>query len=243
MKKSFGVLLLACSILSVNLSSYAQTSGPTWQSYLPQKAQEFFSSKESSKESSKDKTLEQLPSLQQGPAPLVEKTLPHFSYAPVVKKISPAVVSIFAIQVSNSQNNPFIDDPFFQFFFNSPLFDLPRQELSKSLGSAVLIDARGYLVTCHHVVDNAKEISVHLQDGRTFKATVVLKDQKLDVAILKVETSGNEIFPFVELSDSNILEVGDVVIAIGYPFGINHTVTTGILSALNTKIDKIPVVT
>ncbi len=153
--------------------------------------------------------------------------------APMIRKVSPAVVNIATrgtVRESGSQN-PLLDDPFFRHFLdvppNSPAHERPFQ----SAGSGVIFDARkGYIVTNAHVVENASEITVTLQDGRDLKATVVGSDAPSDVAVLKVPAEG---LAQIALGDSAKSEVGDFVVAIGNPFGLQHTVTSGIISGLS----------
>ncbi len=154
----------------------------------------------------------------------------QLSYAPLVKEVAPAVVNIYARRLVRSR--PFFDDPFFRRFFgeDSP-FGAPRERLENSLGSGVIVSADGLVVTNHHVIDNAHEIIVALADRREFEATVVTDDARTDLAVLRVDTEGVPL-PHVELMDSDDLEVGDIVIAIGNPFGVGQTVTSGIVSAL-----------
>jgi Do/DeqQ family serine protease len=151
--------------------------------------------------------------------------------APMIKRVSPAVVNIATRGTirDRAPQNPLLDDPFFKRFFDIPEMG-PRERQFQSAGSGVIFDARnGYIVTNAHVVDNATEITVTLQDGRDLTATVVGSDVPSDVAVLKVPT---ESLTQVALGDSTRLEVGDFVVAIGNPFGLQHTVTSGIVSGL-----------
>ena len=151
--------------------------------------------------------------------------------APMIKRVSPAVVNIATRGTvrERTPQNPLLEDPFFRKFFDVP--DLgPRERQFQSAGSGVIFDAKnGYIVTNAHVVDNATEITVTLQDGRDLTATVVGSDVPSDVAVLKVPS---ETLIQVALGDSTRLEVGDFVVAIGNPFGLQHTVTSGIVSGL-----------
>src|SRR5579864_9495881 len=153
--------------------------------------------------------------------------------APMIKKVSPAVVNIATrgtIRERGAQN-PLLDDPFFRRFFDVPPDTGPRERPFQSAGSGVIFDARsGYIVTNAHVVENATEITVTLQDGRDLKADVVGSDTPSDVAVLKVKPDGLSQIP---LGDSSRAEVGDFVVAIGNPFGLQHTVTSGIISGLS----------
>jgi serine protease Do/serine protease DegQ len=150
--------------------------------------------------------------------------------APMIKRVSPAVVNIATRGTirERAPQNPLLEDPFFRRFFDIP--DMPRERQFQSAGSGVIFDAKsGYIVTNAHVVDNATEITVTLQDGRDLTATVVGSDVPSDVAVLKVPP---ESLTQVALGDSTRLEVGDFVVAIGNPFGLQHTVTSGIVSGL-----------
>ncbi len=162
--------------------------------------------------------------------PAVVDGAPLPSLAPMVKKTAPAVVNIAtrgSIEVSGG--NPFMDDPFFRRFFDMP--DQPRQRRqTQSAGSGVIVDAaEGLVLTNAHVVEGAEEISVTLQDDRTFTAEVVGADRASDVALLKIPA---ENLIELKMADSGRIEVGDFVVAIGNPFGLGHTVTSGIVSAL-----------
>ncbi len=152
------------------------------------------------------------------------------SLAPMVKKTAPAVVNIAtrgSIEVQGG--NPFLDDPFFRRFFDMP--DQPRQRRqTQSAGSGVIVNAaEGLVLTNAHVVEGAEEISVTLQDDRTFRAEVVGADRASDVALLRIPA---ENLVELKMADSGRIEVGDFVVAIGNPFGLGHTVTSGIVSAL-----------
>jgi len=153
--------------------------------------------------------------------------------APMIKKVSPAVVNIATrgtIRERGGQN-PLLDDPFFRRFFDVPPDTGPRERPFQSAGSGVIFDAKsGYIVTNAHVVENATEITVTLQDGRDLKAEVIGSDAPSDVAVLKVKPDG---LAQVPLGDSSKAEVGDFVVAIGNPFGLQHTVTSGIISGLS----------
>jgi serine protease Do len=168
--------------------------------------------------------------------PLSREVKLSTSFAPVVKKISPSVVKVFTStkpRQSPMQDVPGFDHPFFRRFFGEDLdrgnrgrgFRPPAQH---GLGSGVIVTKDGYLLTNNHVVDGADEVKVALQDGREFTAKVVGKDPKTDVAVLKIDATE---LPFVEVADSDQIEVGDLVLAIGNPFGIGQTVTMGMVSA------------
>ncbi|HVP33611.1 MAG TPA: Do family serine endopeptidase [Steroidobacteraceae bacterium] len=167
-----------------------------------------------------------------GVPPAVGDT-PLPSLAPIVRKASPAVVNVATRGTvrDTGPQNPLLKDPYFRRFFEQTPGTEPREHPFRSAGSGVIFDAgRGYIVTNAHVVENASEITVTLQDGRDLKAQVVGSDQPSDVAVLKVGAGGLSQMP---LGDSSRLEVGDFVLAIGNPFGLQHTVTSGIVSGLS----------
>jgi serine protease Do len=157
----------------------------------------------------------------------------QLSYAPLVKKTAPAVVNIYARKIVRERGfSPLFDNPFFRQFFGRDFgIGRPRQRLENSLGSGVIVRSNGLIVTNRHVIKGADQINVVLADRREFSATLVLTDDRTDLAILQIETGG-EPLPKLELSDSDELEVGDLVLAIGNPFGVGQTVTSGIVSAL-----------
>ncbi len=153
----------------------------------------------------------------------------QFSLAPVVKKAVPSVVNVYASRVETAQRNPLFDDPFFRQFFGGG-GGSPRPQTSRSLGSGVIVDASGFVVTNHHVIEGMTEIKVALADKREFDADIVLRDPRTDLAVLRLKGATN--LTALELGDSDALEVGDFVLAIGNPFGVGQTVTQGIVSAL-----------
>ncbi|MDD9899811.1 MAG: DegQ family serine endoprotease [Alphaproteobacteria bacterium] len=156
------------------------------------------------------------------------------SFAPVVKKVSPAVVNIYTKRVVRERTrivSPFFNDPFFNQFFGGNMMGPVRERLDRSLGSGVVLDASGLVVTNHHVIKGADEITVVVEDGHEYPAEKVLDDEKTDLAILKIDPKG-KILPTLPLADSDALEVGDIVLAIGNPFGVGKTVTSGIVSGL-----------
>jgi len=161
--------------------------------------------------------------------PVAAEASPRPSLAPLLKRVTPAVVNISVTATSQSADNPLVLDPFLRRFFDLPA--QPSRPLQKqAVGSGVIVDAaKGYVLTNHHVVENAQEISVTLTDGRTAKADLVGSDQGTDVALLKVNAKE---LTAIELANSDQLQVGDYVIAIGDPFGLGQTVTSGIVSAL-----------
>ncbi len=151
------------------------------------------------------------------------------SFAPLVKKERTAVVNISTRQVIRVQQQSPFGDPqmdafFYQFFGGAP----QREQVRQSLGSGFIISPDGYILTNNHVVDKARDIKVALSDGRVLEARLVGRSSEIDIALIKVEATG---LPVVQLGDSNALEVGDWVVAIGNPFGLSHTVTAGIVSA------------
>jgi Do/DeqQ family serine protease len=154
------------------------------------------------------------------------------SLAPMIKVASPAVVNIATrgTLTERVRRNPLLEDPFFRRFFNVPDHPAVRHRTFQSAGSGVIVDARkGYIVTNRHVIENASEITVTLLDNRHFAAAVVGSDAGTDIAVLRVQEPHLAEMP---LGDSSRLEVGDWVVAIGNPFGLQHTVTVGIVSAL-----------
>ena len=157
----------------------------------------------------------------------------QLSFAPVVKKILPAVVNIYTKRtVSSAVPNPFMGDPFFSQLFQDQMFGgRMRKHIENSLGSGVIIEKEGLVVTNAHVIRDAEEITVVLSDGREFASKVVLNDDRSDLALLRVDTRG-ESLPFAMLKPSESLQVGDIVLAVGNPFGVGQTVTSGIVSAL-----------
>jgi len=157
----------------------------------------------------------------------------QLSYAPVVKAAAPAVVNIYTRKVVRQRAlSPFTDDPFFQYFFGGAMPQGPsRQRLENSLGSGVIVKPEGLIVTSNHVIAGADEITVVLADRREFEAKLVTSDERADLAVLRIDPKGVAL-PHLELKDSDEAEVGDMVLAIGNPFGVGQTVTGGIISAL-----------
>lgn len=158
----------------------------------------------------------------------------HASYAPIIKQVAPAVVKIVTTTENpGAMHPPGFDDPFWGHFFGGPFGQIfpqqpPGPQREHGLGSGVIVTKDGYILTNNHVVDGAKEVKVTLQDGREFTAKVVGRDPKSDVAVVKIEAHD---LPVVPMADSAKVEVGDVVLAIGNPFGVGQTVTEGIVSA------------
>ena len=156
-----------------------------------------------------------------------------FSYAPLVKKISPAVVNIYTKRVVTKRVSPFGNDPFFERFFGGAdgIGGLTRRQVESALGSGLIIEPEGVVITNAHVVKDAQEISVVLPDGREFDAGLSLLDERSDLAVLRADTKGEKL-PFAHLKPSETIEVGDIVLAIGNPFGVGQSVSSGIVSAL-----------
>ena len=152
----------------------------------------------------------------------------RLSYAPIVQRVQPAVVNVYAAKMVQNRN-PLLDDPVFRRFFGVP-GNQPEQ-MQRSLGSGVMVDASGLVVTNNHVIEGADQVKVSLSDKREFEAEIVLKDSRTDLAILRLKDV-KEKFSTLEFSNSDDALVGDVVIAIGNPFGVGQTVTHGIISAL-----------
>ena len=157
----------------------------------------------------------------------------QYSYAPIVRKVAPAVVNVYVRTHVQSFASPFGNDPWFRRFFGDA-FGQPSERVMSSLGSGVIINPEGLIVTNNHVVKGRgeTEIRVALSDRREYDAKVILKDEKADIAVLKIQ-GGDGHFPYLQFDDSDRLEVGDLVLAIGNPFGVGQTVTSGIVSALS----------
>ncbi|WP_133000391.1 Do family serine endopeptidase [Luteimonas arsenica] len=161
------------------------------------------------------------------PAAVDGQALP--SLAPMLRGVTPAVVSVHSRQRVRI-NNPFANDPFFRRMFPN----IPDERINESLGSGVIVDAtRGYVLTNHHVIEGADEVSVTLSDGRTLAAEFVGSDADTDVALMKIPVPGDgQPLQAIALADSSTLQVGDFVVAVGNPFGVGQTVTSGIVSAV-----------
>ncbi|HEY9040143.1 MAG TPA: DegQ family serine endoprotease [Roseovarius sp.] len=163
---------------------------------------------------------------QQNALPIAENGLP--TLAPILEEVTPAVVNISVATRSSVATNPLYNDPFFRRFFDLP--DMPPAQPSLSAGSGVIVDAdEGYVLTNHHVVENGEQIVVTLKDRRRFDAELVGSDPGTDIALLRIEPDS---LTEIELGSSEALRVGDYVVAIGNPFGLGQTVTSGIVSAL-----------
>ncbi len=153
------------------------------------------------------------------------------SFSPIVKKAQPSVVNVYASRTEKIPQNPLFNDPVFRRFFGGGNGGRPGGPTAQSLGSGVIVDASGLVVTNHHVIEGMTEVKVALSDKREFEAEIVLRDPRTDLAVLKLK--GGTSFPVMELADSDALEVGDLVLALGNPFGVGQTVTQGIISALS----------
>ncbi|NDG04011.1 MAG: hypothetical protein EB121_01465 [Alphaproteobacteria bacterium] len=147
-----------------------------------------------------------------------------YSFAPLVKQASPAVVNIYAHKIVRQRMvNPFMNDPFFREFFGRSLPPgLSRERAENSLGSGVIVRPEGLVVTNHHVIANADEIKIVMSDRREFSATIEVSDPKTDLAVLRIQETQGQRFQALELRDSDTIEVGDLVLAIGNPFGLQR---------------------
>lgn len=153
------------------------------------------------------------------------------SYAPLVDEVAPAVVNVYSARTVRERRSGFFEDPIFRRFFGENFsFGIPRERVQRSLGSGVIVRSSGVIVTNNHVIGDADTIQVVLADRREFDAEVILTDPRTDLAVLRIDTKGEEM-PVANLGDSDEVAVGDIVLAIGNPFGIGQTVTSGIVSA------------
>lgn len=154
------------------------------------------------------------------------------SFSPIVKRVAPAVVNVYAQRIVKQARNPLFDDPFFRQFFGGKLPGMEsRERVQRALGSGVIVDPSGIIVTNFHVIENADQVKVALSDRRELEAEILLRDKRSDLAVLRIKDA-KERFPALEFGDSDGIEVGDLVLAIGDPFGVGQTVTQGIVSAL-----------
>ncbi len=153
------------------------------------------------------------------------------AYERIAETITPAIVSIQSTQVLNVRQSPFFGDPFFRQFFGNmfPQFQVPQKQIERALGSGVIVSSAGYILTNNHVVRNATSIDVQLHDKRKFNAKIIGRDPDTDLALLKIDATN---LPTAPLGDSSQLHVGDTVMAFGNPFGLDYTMTNGIVSAL-----------
>ncbi|MFT4276011.1 MAG: DegQ family serine endoprotease [Rhodopseudomonas sp.] len=152
----------------------------------------------------------------------------RLSYAPIVQHVQPAVVNVYAAKVVQNRN-PLLEDPIFRRFFGGG--GPQPEQIQRSLGSGVMVDASGLVVTNNHVIEGADQVKVALADKREFEAEIVLKDSRTDLAVLRLKDT-KEKFPTLDFANSDDLMVGDLVLAVGNPFGVGQTVTHGIVSAL-----------
>ena len=152
----------------------------------------------------------------------------RLSYAPIVQRVQPAVVNVYAAKTVQNRN-PLLDDPVFRRFFGGQ--GMQPEQMQRSLGSGVMVDASGLVVTNNHVIEGADQVKISLSDKREFEAEIVLKDSRTDLAVLRIKDP-KEKFATLDFANSDDLLVGDVVLAIGNPFGVGQTVTHGIISAL-----------
>ncbi len=156
----------------------------------------------------------------------------QMSFAPIVKSVTPSVVNVYATTISQRATSPFLNDPFFQQFFGDSPIMRGRPQKSQSLGSGVIIDPSGVILTNNHVIEGATDIRIATTDGQEYAVDLVLDDPKTDLAVLRVKDPKGLTFPALQFADSDQLQVGDLVLAIGNPFGVGQTVTSGIVSAL-----------
>jgi Do/DeqQ family serine protease len=164
------------------------------------------------------------------PPRAVPSSMPQvqLTFAPIVKRIAPAVVNVYARTVVQAPTNPFFSDPMFAQLFGNPQM---RQRVQQSLGSGVIVRSDGVILTNNHVVQGGQNIVVALSDKREFRAKVLLSDPRTDIAVLKIDARGEQLAA-VPFADSDKVQVGDLVLAVGDPFGVGQTVTMGIVSAL-----------
>ena len=150
------------------------------------------------------------------------------SFAPVVKRVAPAVVNVYASRVEKRPRNSLLDDPIFRQFFGG--HDRPGNPSAQSLGSGVIVDASGLVITNYHVIEGMTDVRVAMSDKHEYPADIVLRDERTDLAVLRLKGAAD--LPVMDLADSDALEVGDIVLAVGDPYGVGQTVTQGIVSGL-----------
>lgn len=172
-----------------------------------------------------------------GPLQLEQKQVPEsrlqvqMSYAPLVKQTAPAVVNIYTKSIKRQQRSAMFDDPIMKFFFGQGRsLGMPQERVQRSLGSGVVVRENGIIITNNHVVEGADEITVVMSNRKEYDAKLVLADPRTDLAILKIDTGGDPL-QILQLEDSDSIEVGDIVLAIGNPFGVGQSVSSGIVSA------------
>src|SRR5256885_12972313 len=154
------------------------------------------------------------------------------SYAPIVQRVQPAVVNVYAAKMVQNRN-PLLDDPIFRRFFGVP--GQQPEQMQRSLGSGVMVDPSGLVVTNNHVIEGADQVKISLSDKREFEAEIVLKDSRTDLAVLRVK-DGKEKFATLDFANSDELLVGDVVLPIGNPFVVGQTLSHGIVSVLGPSL-------
>jgi S1-C subfamily serine protease len=154
----------------------------------------------------------------------------RLSFAPTVRSVTPAVVNVYGSRTDRTRRRASAEE-YFRRFFGDGEANPPRERVQRSLGSGVIVDGAGLIVTNHHVIENMTEVRVALADRREFEADIVLRDPRTDLAVLRIKGQGP--FPALDIGDSDALEVGDFVLAVGNPFGVGQTVTQGIVSALS----------
>lgn len=154
------------------------------------------------------------------------------TFAPVVKAVSPSVVNVYATRIEQRAASPFANDPFFSRFFGNDRQFQSRPRESQALGSGVIVEGSGVILTNRHVIEGATDVRIALSDGREYAVDVVIEDEQTDLAVLRIREPKGATFPAIAFADSDALEVGDLVLAIGNPFGVGQTVTSGIVSAL-----------
>ena len=163
-----------------------------------------------------------------------------YSFAPLVRRVAPAVVNVHAARAVERRRSPFAGDPFFERFFGGrdPYGGRPRERMARSLGSGVVVDPSGLVVTNVHVIAGADKVRVAMRDGREYEADIVSQDKASDLAILRLRDVKGAM-PSLPIGDSDAIEVGDLVLAVGNPFGVGQTVTSGIVSGLaRTRVGK-----
>lgn len=170
-------------------------------------------------------------------APMTRTEPTANSFAPAVERAAPSVVNIYSTKVITRSYNPLLDDPVFQRFFGRA--PVPRQRLESSLGSGVVLDRDGYIVTNHHVIADADEIEVALRDGRSAHARLIGSDTLTDLALLRIDLAQ---VPAIALGDDRQTRIGDLVLAIGNPFGVGQTVTLGVVGAVSREAPGISAV-